>query len=389
MTERVPFSNYQNEIYLQGLAGQTPPFPIAFTELERRAREILSDGAFGYVAGGAGSEDTMRANLDAFKRWRIVPRMLRDVSSRDLSTNVLGTPLQAPFMLAPIGVQSIVHEEAEIATARGASAAGVPIVLSTASSKPMEEVAQAMGDVARWFQLYWPSDRELAQSFLQRAEDSGFEAIVVTLDTMLLAWRPRDLQNAYLPFLKGEGIANYLSDPVFRSRLLKPPAQDMGAAVGEFLRVFSNPSATWDDLAFLRSSTRLPIVLKGILHRRDVKRAIDAGVQGIIVSNHGGRQVDGAIGSLDALSKVVEAAGDLTVLFDSGVRTGSDAFKAVALGASAVLLGRPYIWGLALGGADGVAQVLRSFLAELDLTLALAGHTSFREIGPDSLARIE
>jgi isopentenyl diphosphate isomerase/L-lactate dehydrogenase-like FMN-dependent dehydrogenase len=384
MTDQ-PLANFQYEIYLGGLGGALPAHPVDIAALEAEARTLLTDGAYGYVAGGAGTEDTMRANLDAFKRWRIVPRMLRDIGVRRLETSVLGTPMPAPVLLAPIGVQSIVHADAEVATAAGAAAAGVPIVLSTASSKPMEEVAAAMGDVPRWFQLYWPSDRELAQSFLRRAEAAGFSAVVVTLDTWLLAWRPRDLQNAYLPFLRGEGIANYLTDPVFRSRLAKPPEEDMQSAVGRFLSVFSDPTVTWDDLAFLRSSTSLPIVLKGILHPRDARRAADAGMDAIVVSNHGGRQVDGAIATLDALPRVVEAVPQMPVLLDSGIRCAADAFKALALGARAVFLGRPYMWGLACAGAAGVTAVTRGFLAELDLTLALAGYTSFADVGPDAL----
>lgn len=389
MTDQQPFANYQYEIYLSGLGGVLPAQPIDIAALEQRARETLSDGAYGYVAGGAGSEDTMRANLEAFRRWRIVPRMLHDIGTRDLSTTVLGARLDAPVMLAPIGVQSIVHPDAEVATARGAVAAGMPIVLSTASSKTMEEVASEMGDATRWFQLYWPKDRELAQSFLRRAEAAGFGAIVVTLDTWLLAWRPRDLQNAYLPFLRAEGIANYLADPVFRSRLAATPEQDPQAAVGQFLGTFSDPTVTWDDIAFLRESTSLPILLKGILRADDARRAADAGVEGIVVSNHGGRQVDGAIAALDALPAVAQAARDrgLAVLFDSGIRGGADAFKAIALGAHAVLLGRPYMWGLAVGDAAGVTAVARGFLAELDLTLALSGYTSFADVGPDALMR--
>jgi isopentenyl diphosphate isomerase/L-lactate dehydrogenase-like FMN-dependent dehydrogenase len=313
--------------------------------------------------------------------------MLRDVGQRYLSATILGTEMPAPVLLAPIGVQSIVHPDAEVAVARAASTLGVSVVLSSASSRTMEEVAQAMGPVARWFQLYWPRDPELTASFLSRAETAGYTAVVVTLDTFLLAWRPRDLTGAYLPFLKGEGVANYFSDPVFRSRLDKAPEEDLLAAVMQFQQVFLNPTVTWDDLASLRGLTRLPIVLKGIQAPEDARRAADLGMDGVVVSNHGGRQVDGAIGSLDALPGVVEAAGDrLTVLFDSGVRTGSDAFKALALGAKAVLLGRPYMWGLALAGEQGVTHVLRSFLAELDLTMALAGLSRLDEIDPSALA---
>jgi L-lactate dehydrogenase (cytochrome) len=388
MTDNVPLSNYQNEIYLAGLGDQKPDQPLAYDALEARAREILEPGPYGYVAGGAGAEDTMRANRDAFKQWRIVPRMLRDTAKRDLSTRIFTTPMPAPVLLAPIGVQSIVHPEGELATARAAASLGVPMILSTAASYAMEEVAEANGDGPRWYQLYWPGDRELAKSFLQRAEAAGFEALVVTLDTSNLAWRPRDLQHAYLPFLRAIGIANYLSDPVFRASLAKPPKEDEPAAILRFLSVFSDPTLTWDDLAFLRENTTLPIVLKGILHTHDARRALDHGMDGVVVSNHGGRQVDGAMGALDALPGVVDAVGGrMTVLFDSGIRSGADAFKALAIGARAVLLGRPYVWGLAVNGENGVRTVLRAFLAELDLTLALAGYTSFADVGRDALAR--
>jgi lactate 2-monooxygenase len=315
--------------------------------------------------------------------------MLRDVSSRDLSTTILGTAMPAPVLLAPVGVQSIVHPEAEVAVARAAAATGVPMVLSTASSRSLEEVAEASGGSPRWFQLYWPSDPDLAASLIGRAERAGYGAIVVTLDTWLLAWRPRDLELAFLPFLQGEGIANYLSDPVFRAALSAPPEEDMAGAVRHFLAVFSDPSVTWANLAFLRENTTLPIVLKGIVHPDDARRAADHGIDGILVSNHGGRQVDGAIGALDALPGVVDAvAGALPVLFDSGVRTAADAFVALALGARAVLLGRPYVWALSVAGEAGVAELLRNFLAELDLTFALSGYTRLDQVRPDALLRL-
>ena len=381
------FANFQNEIYAGGLIDETPRLPVLVADLEERAREVLSAEAFGYVAGGAGAERTMQANLRAFERWEIVPRMLRDVSVRDLSTSVLGTAMPAPVMLAPVGVQSIVHPEAELAVARAAASQGVPIILSTASSHTMEEVAEAMGGASRWYQLYWPKDRDLAASFLSRAGQAGYSAIVVTLDTWLLGWRPRDLQHAYLPFLKGEGVANYFSDPVFRAALEKAPEQDPGPAIGHWAHQFANPSVTWAELAWLRDQTGLPIVLKGILHVEDARRAVQEGVDGLIVSNHGGRQVDGAIGALDALPEIREVVGDLPVLFDSGIRTGADVFKALALGADAVCLGRPYVWGLALEGRLGVEQVLRCLFAELDLTMALSGYTAVAQLDGSSLAR--
>src|SRR3954452_20374808 len=383
-----PFANFQYEIYLQGMAGTVPAHPVGWAELERAAEEALEPGPRGYLFGGAGTEDTMRANVEAFRRRRIVPRMLRDVSQRDLSCEVLGTPMPGPVLLAPVGVQSIVHPDGELASARAAASAGVPFVASTASSFTLEEIAQAAGDAPRWFQLYWPRGEELAASLVRRAEAAGYGAIVVTLDTWLLGWRPRDLQLAYLPFLQSIGIANYLADPVFRAALAAPQEDDPQAAVGQFVGVFSNPSVTWDDLAWLREQTALPIVLKGVLDPDDARRARAAGVDGIIVSTHGGRQVDGAIAALDALPDVAAAGeDDLAVLLDSGVRLGSDALKALALGARAVLLGRPYMWGLALAGEEGVARVIRAFLADFDLALALSGHAWVDEVGPGLLVR--
>jgi lactate 2-monooxygenase len=386
----VPFGNYQYEIYLEGLSGTAPELPTSYAELQARAEEKLSAEAFGYVAGGAGEEVTVRSNRQAFDRWRIVPRMLTDVTTRDLSTTVLGTDMPAPVMLAPVGVMSIVHPEAELAVARAARELHIPMVLSTAASTAMEDVANELGDTPRWYQLYWPTNNDLCVSFLDRAKQAGYSAIVVTLDTRLLAWRPRDLSRAYLPFLKGEGIANYLSDPVFRDALDSPPEDDPQAAIGLWATLFANPGITWDDLAFLQSHTDLPILLKGVLHPDDARRAVDAGVDGLIVSNHGGRQVDGSIAALEALPEVVEAVpGDMPVLFDSGIRTGADIVKALSLGARAVLVGRPYVWGLALGGERGVIQVLRGLLADFDLTLALSGCTAPSQVGPQLLRRTD
>jgi isopentenyl diphosphate isomerase/L-lactate dehydrogenase-like FMN-dependent dehydrogenase len=363
-----------------------PQQPVAVEELERKAKEVMTPEAYDYLAGGAGSEDTMRANREAFRRWRLVPRFLRNVAQRDLSVDVLGQRLTVPILLAPIGVQSIIHKDAELAVAKAAASLGVGMVLSTLSSVPLEQIAAALGNVPRWFQLYWPRSPELTASFLQRAERAGYSALVVTLDTYFLAWRDRDLQNAYLPFLRGEGLANYLTDPVFRAALPAPPEKDPVAAVRLFNQVYSDAGRTWADLAFLRKHTRLPILLKGILDPDDARKAVDFGVEGIIVSNHGGRQLDGAVAALDALPRVVEAVGDrTTILFDSGIRRGADLLKAVALGARAVLLGRPYAYGLAVGGEAGVREFLHNFLADLDLSLGLAGRASLAEVNRDCL----
>jgi lactate 2-monooxygenase len=381
------FADYYREIYALGLGGETPSIPVPVAELERLAAETMDERAANYVFAGAGSEDTIDANREAFGRHRIVPRMLRDVAVRDLSTTLLGASMPAPLMLAPIGVQKVVHPDGELATARAAASLGLPLIASTASAFTMEEIAEAGGEAPRWFQLYWPNDRALAASFVERAEAAGYGAIVLTVDTFVPGWKPRDLQQAWLPFLNGVGVANYFQDPVFRAALEQTPEENVGAATGHFLGIQANPSLSWDDLAWLREQTELPILIKGIQHVDDALEAAARGIDGIVVSNHGGRQVDGAIASLDALPAIAEAAGDdLTILFDSGVRSGSDAIKALALGADAVCLGRPYIWGLALEGQQGVETVLKMILAELDLTMALCGYTAPSQLGRSALA---
>ena len=380
------WADFQYEIYLHGMTGTVPRLPTDLTRLERVAEQRLGPGPVGYVAGSAGTGSTAVANRAALDRRRIVPRMLRDVQERDLSVEVCGRALPAPLALAPVGVLSIMHPDAESAAARAAAAQGVPYILSSASSTPMEQVAEAMGDGERWFQLYWAKDREVTRSFLHRAKAAGYTALFVTLDTPLLAWRPRDLDQAYLPFLHGVGTANYFSDPAFQAGLAKPVHEDPNAAVRHFVGMFADPAKTWPDLAFLRENWDGPIVLKGILHPDDALRAADAGVDGVVVSNHGGRQVAGSVAAADALPRVVEAsAGRLTVLFDSGIRTGDDIFKALALGAKSVLLGRPYAYGLGLDGQAGVEHVLRCLLAEFDLTLALSGHSRPATLTADDL----
>jgi len=386
-----PFANYQFEIYNEGLAGKLPTLPIAFTELEQRAREKLDRGAFDYVAGGAGAEETMRSNREAFGRWRIAPRMLRNVESRNLGLNLLGFDMPAPLLIAPVGVLSIVHPEAELAVARAASSMGLTMLLSTVSSYPLEEVSRSAATTETfrgWFQLYWPKNRDFVSSLLHRAEQAGYSALVVTLDSKFLGWRPRDLAGSYLPFLRGAGIANYISDPIFCAGLKCPPAEDMASAILHWTQLFSETNITWDDLKFLRAQTRLPILLKGVLHADDVRRAADFGMDAIVVSNHGGRQVDGAVAALDCLPGAVAGAGKMPVLFDSGIRSGADIVKALALGAKAVLIGRPYVYGLALGGEAGVKAVLRGLLAELDLTMALSGIPDLDGLTPELLEKV-
>ncbi len=376
------------QIYQQRLSGEKPQVPVPVALLEQKAKECLSEAAYGYVAGGAGGERTMRANLEAFYGWRIVPKMLDDVSSRDLSVKLFGAKIPYPVILAPVGVQGIIRPEADIASGRAAASLGLPFALSTVSSHSIEKVAEAMGDGVRWFQLYWGKDHELAASMVQRAERAGYTAIIVTLDTRYLGWRERDLHNGYLPFLLGEGLANYVSDPVFRAQLAQPPEANPIDVVRLWGSSFSNPALTWRDIASLRRRTRLPILLKGILDPGDAAKALAAGVDGIVVSNHGGRQVDGAIAALDALPGIVrKVRGRVPVLFDSGIRWGADAFKALALGADAVMLGRLYLWGLAIAGEAGVREVVQNFLGDLDLTFALSGYTECKQLRPSALVR--
>jgi lactate 2-monooxygenase len=378
----------QFQIYQEHRQGKRPTIPIAFEALEQQAKAHLNPETWGFLADGAGSQDTLRANLAAFRRWRIVPRMLLDVTKRDLNVKLFGTSLPAPVLLAPIGAQSILHPQAEVAVARAAASLNIPFVLSNSSSRSIEEVAQAAGNATRWFQLYWSKDPQLNASFVQRAERAGYSALVVTLDAAILGWRPLDLQQAYQPFAQQIGLANYFSDPVFRKGLGQAPEENPQAATTHFFSIFSNLALTWENLAFLRQHTRLPILLKGILHPADALKAIEYQMDGIIVSNHGGRQLDGARAALDALADIAPAVqGRLPLLFDSGIRGGADAFKALALGAHAVLLGRPYLWGLALGGEQGVREVMLNFLAELDLTLALSGYSSLQSLDRSALVQ--
>lgn len=374
----------QNALYI---AQQPPEWPVAFPDWERAAEERLEAGAFGYIAGGAGAEETMRANLEAFRRWRFRPRMLTGNVQRDLSVDVLGTRSPAPFLLAPLGVLSIAHEAAEVGVAAAAASSGVPLVLSSAATHSIEEVA-ATG-APRWFQLYWVNDRGICESFVHRAEANGYGAIVVTLDTLTLGWRPRDLRRGYLPFIRGEGCGQYFSDPVFLSKLERSPEEDLLTAAAAMLATFPNIGLTWADLDWLRGQTTLPILVKGVLTADDAELALGRGVDGVIVSNHGGRQVDGAVAALDALVEVRDALPQAVVLMDGGIRSGADVLKAMALGADAVLLGRPYAYALAVGGQRGVEELIQNLMAEIDLTLALAGARSVVDLDRTWLNRVD
>jgi lactate 2-monooxygenase len=375
------FGQYQDEIYLAGLHGVIPKLPIDMTTLEKRAMEAWPETLVSYVQGGCGDERTQDLNVAAFAKWGLVPRMMVDSSKRDLSIELFGIKLPTPIFMAPIGVIGICAQDGhgDLATAKAAARTGVPMVASTLTVDPLEAVAAQFGSTPGFFQLYTPTDRELAESFVRRAEAAGFKGIVVTLDTWIPGWRPRDLSHSSFPQLRGHCLANYFSDPVFRSRLAKPPEQDPATAIMTWTQVFGK-MLTWADLPWLRSLTKLPLLLKGICHSDDVRRAIDGGIDGIYCSTHGGRQANGGIGCLDMLPAVVEAAGKTPVLFDSGVRTGSDIVKALALGATAVGIGRPYAWGLALDGTDGIVHVLRCLLAEADLLMAIDGYPTLADL---------
>jgi lactate 2-monooxygenase len=410
---KFPTLERQKEIYLNGFAGTMPAVPIATCKLEEVARKNMSPHAYAYIAGGAGNESTLRGNRLAFEHYKIVPRMLRDVSARDIRVEIFGQKLSSPLLLCPIGVLEMVHPLADVAVGKAAASLGVPYIFSNQASRPMEEVAIAMGDSPRWFQLYWSKSNELVRSFVERAEKCDCSAIVVTLDTTVLGWRTRDLELAYLSFLDGKGIAQYTSDPVFQKLMDEPeprtkqkatvqsvcglidmvnnyPGQSFFSklksgrpvkAVQKFVSIYSNPALTWNDLKFLKEITNLPVLLKGILHPDDARRAIDHGMSGIIVSNHGGRQVDGSISTMEALPAITEAVQEkIPVLMDSGIRGGADVFKALALGAKAVCLGRPYVYGLTIAGEQGVKEVLQNTITDFELTMALAGCKSISEI---------
>jgi lactate 2-monooxygenase len=382
------FGDYQLEIYGAGLQGVLPRFPMAFAELEARAEQALSPSVLSYVAGGAGSEHTQRANVSAFRQWGLMPRMFVGATQRDLSVELFGMRLPSPVMMAPIGVLGLCAQDGhgDLATAAAAARTGVPMIASTLSVDPLEEVAAGFGDTPGFFQLYTPTDRDLAASLVSRAEAAGYRGIVITLDTWLTGWRPRDLAASNFPQLRGHCLANYFSDPIFRSGLGQDPASDMTAMIGQWARLFGNP-LTWDDLPWLRSLTTLPLLVKGICHPDDARRAKDGGVDGIYCSNHGGRQADGGLPALDCLPAVVDAADGLPVIFDSGIRSGADVIKALALGATAVAIGRPYAYGLAIGGTDGIVHVLRSILAEADLIMAVDGYPTLADLTRDSLRR--
>lgn len=384
------YGDLQNEIYNAGLNGTLPAFPVDFATLERRAENAMSPSLLNYVQGGCGDEHTQRSNSVAFRHWGMVPRMLVECTQRDLSIDLFGIQLPSPIFMAPIGLNGEITQDrrGDLAAARAAAATGVPFCASTLSNTPLEQVAEAADSTPAFFQLYTPKNDDLTRSLVERAENAGYRALVITLDTWVTGWRPRDLNSANFPQLRGKVLENYFSDPAFRAMLQKPPEEDLAAAVRAWAGTFGKV-LTWDDLASFREMTRLPIVLKGICHPDDARRAVDHGVDAIYCSNHGGRQANGGIAAIDMLPGVVGGAGATPVLFDSGVRSGSDVVKALALGAAAVGIGRPYLYGLALGGAEGAAHVLRSILAEADLLMAINGYPDIPAVKAAGAERLQ
>ena len=383
------YGDYQNAINNAGLSGVIPKLPVDYATLEQRASAAMPPSVLGYVQGGCGDEFTQDNNAHAFRHWGMTPRMMVDCSKRDLSIDLFGMRLPSPVFMAPVGVIGICTQDGhgDLAAARASAETGVPLMASTLSNDPLESVAGALGETPGFFQLYTPKDKALAESLVRRAEAAGYKGIVVTLDTWVTGWRPRDLNVANFPQLRGAVLMNYFSDPVFRAMLARPPEEDGAAAVRQWAGVFGKV-LTWDDMAWLRSLTTLPLILKGICHPDDARRAIDAGADAIYCSNHGGRQANGGIAAIDMLPGVVAAAGDVPVLFDSGIRSGSDVVKAIALGARAVGVGRPYAYGLALDGAAGAAHVLRCLLAEADLLMAVNGWPTIADVRAAGAMRI-
>lgn len=354
----------------------TETFPFRVEELEAKAKEKMSKNAFGYTRSGGGGEETLRKNIASFEKYSILPQYLNDVSNVDTSIELFGHTYRHPFLLAPIGMLKTTHEEAELAVAKAAAKLDVPYIQSTVSSYAIEEVAKVSEGSPKWFQLYWSNNENISFNMVKRAEEAGYQAIVLTIDTTMFGWREEDMTNRFSPLKAGYGKANYITDDVFLSTLKQ---DDEASVVEEILQNIYHPKLSWKHVAELKKRTSLPVLLKGILHPTDARLAIENGVDGIIVSNHGGRQLDGVISSIDALPAIVdEAGGEVPILIDSGIRRGADVVKALALGADAVLLGRPYAYGLALAGQAGVEKVLTNFMQQTRSSLALAGASSVK-----------
>lgn len=365
-----------SDLLLQNIKAEKP-FPIAFSDLEKAAQEHLEEGPFGYIQSGAGNEQTLRNNRAAFEKYSITPRFLRDVSKLDTSISLFGKTFPTPLLFAPVGMNGMEHPDGEPAVARAAEKLSIPYIQSTVSTFSMEDVAKAAPNSTRLFQLYWSKNEDISYSMVERAEKAGFSAIVLTIDTVMLGWRTEDVRNQFSPLKLGFAKGNYMQDPVFTEAL---PDDSFESYVSSVIDNVYHPHMTWEHVAELKMRTTLPIYLKGILHPDDAQLALEYGIDGIIVSNHGGRQLDGVIGSLDALPAIVEVvAGRVPVILDSGVYSGIDVLKALALGANAVAIGRPFVYGLALAGQAGVEQVMQNIYEEFKVSLALAGAASIAE----------
>lgn len=400
-------SGYQRDIY----AAFAPPIQSTCPErLQEQAKKVLTPEAWDYIDGSAALGITQRANREAFDKYPLIPRMLRNVTERSTRITLFGKEYDSPILAAPIGVQEIAHRDGETATAKACRAQNVPMILSTAATRTIEQVAEANGDGERWYQLYWPKSDSITISLLNRAKSAGFTTLVVTLDTFVLGYRSRDLDRSYLPFLyQAQGVQIGFSDPVFNKEFeaLPPPSLDdlkqllskagksplllaKLLARSKTLRkcrawldeLNSGTYKSWDQLSLLRKHWDGPILLKGIQSIHDARLAIEYGMDGIIVSNHGGRQLSGAVSSLDCLANICSdpaITSKLTILFDSGIRTGSDVIKAMALGANGVLLGRPYVFGLSVNGQRGIEEVFKGLKADLEITMG--------QLGIDALTR--
>jgi len=414
-------SDRQKEIYTKGALGHKPKIPIDFKTLELKASKILSKNAFGYIATGAGQEEGVFNNQKAFSSWNIVPSVASGIQTLNTKIELLGLDLPWPMMYAPIGVLDLARPKGDLLLAKASLESQIPMIISNQSSTSMEEIARALPSQNFWFQLYFSKSKELVRSFVQRAEACGAKAIVLTLDTTTLGWRQRDLNNAYLPFIRGLGITQYTSDPVFKEllqdvnqqkqkssgnifqklrllhELLKNyPGSYFGnlksrepiKAVRKFIEIYSRPELNWDDIQWLKEISNVPILLKGILNPQDAQKALNLGIDGIVVSNHGGRQIDRVISSLDALVEIKKVVPqNYPLIIDSGIRTGTDIFIAMALGAKAVLLGRPYVYGMTLNGSHGILEVTKNILAEFEITMKLTGCPNIESITEEKLVK--
>lgn len=377
--------NQQEQLVSTEKINKEIDFPFSFEEWEQRAASSMQAGGYGYACSGAGRGETARRNEEAFRKWAIVPRMLSDVSDADMSVTLFGRTYERPFLLAPIGMQKLAHPEGELASVRAAASLNIPFILSTVASHSIEEVAHAAPTGSKWFQLYWSNNERVSFSMVERAEKAGYEAIVITVDTVRPGFRDTDIRSGFSPLAKGLGKANYISDPAFMKSLKNSDEVSVAAAIMENIQSLS---LHWKHIAKLKERTKLPILLKGILHPEDARTALEYGVDGLIVSNHGGRQLDGVIAAIDALPSIAATVQKrVPILFDSGIRRGIDAVKALALGADAILIGRPFLYGLAAHGQQGVEKVMEDFIRETEISLSLSGIADLSQIGRLKMVR--